>query len=563
MRRIYLVRHGMPEFPGGEKCCIGRTDLPLSEEGRGQMRALKERFGTVDMEEPEAIYTSPLKQCVESAQILSGGRIPVIEIEDMREIDMGEWEGQSFSYIRARHPEEYRRRGEDMAHFAPPGGESFIKCQNRARAVFERVQRETRGNVLLLSHAGFNRALISALEDRRLKDLMEIPQEYGAVYAHVDYIFDALITAAGLSSRMGDFKPLMELGGERILDRELDTLRAGGAREIVIVTGHRAPEIRGAAESHSFEYPGAVTCLNNEAYAATNMFDSVCIGIRYFLEKLETPEGKSLDGIFVLPVDVPLFTRFTMELEKKAFAQGESDVYCPRYGWITGHPILLRASVLRALSEYGGDKGLKGAYERTGARVVQVDTIDLGAVTDADTKQDYKMLESYAKVRDIPNKLVCRELLAWFKIGEDTARHCESVAGLAVQMAEKCNAAGAALNLDLVYAGGLLHDVGKGSVDHAAAGGRILSMLAHRSVAEVVADHMDLPEEKLNAVNESLIVFLADKLTKGEQRATIEERFAAKRARFKENPEALAALEERYRKAKRAEALFLALTDGI
>lgn len=173
------------------------------------------------------------------------------------------------------------------------------------------------------------------------------------------------------------------------------------------------------------------------------------------------------------------------------------------------------------------------------------------------------MLESYAKVRDIPNKLVCRELLAWFKIGEDTARHCESVAGLAVQMAEKCNAAGAALNLDLVYAGGLLHDVGKGSVYHAAAGGRILSMLAHRSVAEVVADHMDLPEEKLNAVNESLIVFLADKLTKGEQRATIEERFAAKRARFKENPEALAALEERYRKAKRAEALFLALTDGI
>ena len=55
MRRIYLVRHGMPEFPGGEKCCIGRTDLPLSEEGRGQMRALKERFGTMGMEEPEVI----------------------------------------------------------------------------------------------------------------------------------------------------------------------------------------------------------------------------------------------------------------------------------------------------------------------------------------------------------------------------------------------------------------------------------------------------------------------------------------------------------------------------
>ena len=563
MRRIYLVRHGMPEFPGGEECCIGRTALPLSEEGLNQMRALKERFGTTDMEAPEIIYTSPLKQCVESAQILSGGRIPVIVIEDMREIDMGEWEGRSFSDIRTQYPEEYRRRGEDMAHFAPPGGESFIKCQNRAREVFEQIQRKTRGNVLLLSHAGFNRALISTLEDRPLKDLMEISQEHGEVYAHEDCIFDGLITAAGLSSRMGDFKPLMKLGGENLLDRELDTLRAGGAREIVIVTGRRASEIRGAADSHSFEYPGMVTCLGSEPNDETNMFDSVCTGIRYFLEKLKTPEGKSLDGIFILPVDVPLFTRFTMELEKWAFEEGNGDVYCPRYGWITGYPILIRASVLKELLEYEGDKGLKGAYKHIRARVVRVDTIDLGAVTDADTKQDYKMLESYAKVRDIPNKLVCRELLAWFKIGEDTVKHCEAVAGLAVQMAEKCNEAGAALNPDLVYAGGLLHDIGKGSVDHAAAGGRILSMLAHRSVAEVVADHMDPPEEKMNAVNESMLVFLADKLMKGEQRVTIEERFAAKQARFRENPEALAALEGRYKKAKRAEALVSALTGDL
>lgn len=262
-------------------------------------------------------------------------------------------------------------------------------------------------------------------------------------------------------------------------------------------------------------------------------------------------------------MDVPLFTRFTMELEKWAFEEGNGDVYCPRYGWITGYPILIRASVLKELLEYEGDKGLKGAYKHMRARVVRVDTIDLGAVTDADTKQDYKMLESYAKVRDIPNKLVCRELLAWFKIGEDTVKHCEAVAGLAVQMAEKCNEAGAALNPDLVYAGGLLHDVGKGSVDHAAAGGRILSMLAHRSVAEVVADHMDPPEEKMNAVNESMLVFLADKLMKGEQRVTIEERFAAKQARFRENPEALAALEGRYKKAKRAEALVFALTGDL
>ena len=37
MRTIYLIRHGKPEFPDERKYCIGRTDLPLSEEGRTQI----------------------------------------------------------------------------------------------------------------------------------------------------------------------------------------------------------------------------------------------------------------------------------------------------------------------------------------------------------------------------------------------------------------------------------------------------------------------------------------------------------------------------------------------
>ena len=50
---------------------------------------------------------------------------------------------------------------------------------------------------------------------------------------------------------------------------------------------------------------------------------------------------------------------------------------------------------------------------------------------------------------------------------------------------------------------------------------------------------MDLPEEKLGYLNESLIVYLADKQVQGERRVTIEERFAAKREKFKDNPEAI------------------------
>ena len=95
----------------------------------------------------------------------------------------------------------------------------------------------------------------------------------------------------------------------------------------------------------------------------------------------------------------------------------------------------------------------------------------------------------------------------------------------------------------------------KHTPEHPETGAGWLRLLGHTGIADIVADHMDLPEEKLGYLNESLIVYLADKQVQGERRVTIEERFAAKREKFKDNPEALAGVERRYQLAKRAEAL--------
>ena len=100
MRTIYLIRHGKPEFPDERKYCIGRTDLPLSEEGRTQIRALGETFAGRRIEK---IYTSPLKRCRESAAILQeviDRSIPIEVVDGLAEIDMGEWDGHSFDEIR-------------------------------------------------------------------------------------------------------------------------------------------------------------------------------------------------------------------------------------------------------------------------------------------------------------------------------------------------------------------------------------------------------------------------------------------------------------------------------
>ena len=228
MGTLYLIRHGLPAFEG-EKRCIGATDLPLSEEGREQMRRVRERLQHANI---RRIYVSPMARTRESAQIISGGYIPVTEVPELQEIHMGCWENLTFSEIRERYPEDYEARGKNFADFKPEGGETFRECRRRAYLAYRRILTEADGNIAIVAHAGLNRALISLLEDRSLSEVMEIPQAYGSVYHwNIGPRLGAVITAAGCSSRMGSLKPLLPLGGESLLERECRTLFRAGARQ--------------------------------------------------------------------------------------------------------------------------------------------------------------------------------------------------------------------------------------------------------------------------------------------------------------------------------------------
>ena len=80
----------------------------------------------------------------------------------------------------------------------------------------------------------------------------------------------AVVAAAGLSSRMGDFKPLLPLDGDTVIGRCLSNLRGAGATDIVVVTGHRAGELARLLED------SGVTLVRNAAYAETQMFRGTC-----------------------------------------------------------------------------------------------------------------------------------------------------------------------------------------------------------------------------------------------------------------------------------------------
>ena len=176
MRKIYLLRHCETElFP--QKRCIGSTDIHLSENGVRHAQRLRRYFASKSI---SGIFCSDASRAVKTAEIISDGKIQVAKLTELREINMGDWDGMYFNAIKSKYPDEYRQRGLDFAAFAPPNGESFADCQKRAVNAFRTISENT-SNIIIVAHAGFNRALLCGFCNIDLQELFSIPQPFGCV----------------------------------------------------------------------------------------------------------------------------------------------------------------------------------------------------------------------------------------------------------------------------------------------------------------------------------------------------------------------------------------------
>jgi len=177
-KKIYLVRHGKI-LCGEEKRYIGITDLPLSEEGIEQAERLKEYFSETALSKA---YMSPLNRCVQTADIILKGReVEKVKIDSLKELNMGEWDDKSFEYIKSLFPEQFEERGNNIADFVPPGGESFEMLRKRVMPVFEDITGRMSGNTLIIAHAGVNRVILGSLSGISLNEVFKIQQPYGCV----------------------------------------------------------------------------------------------------------------------------------------------------------------------------------------------------------------------------------------------------------------------------------------------------------------------------------------------------------------------------------------------
>ena len=187
----------------------------------------------------------------------------------------------------------------------------------------------------------------------------------------------ALIVAAGMSRRMGEFKPMLSIGSISVAQRVIATLSQAGVSKIVMVTGYNAPML----ERHLAG--NGIIFLRNENYETTQMFDSVKIGLDYL-------HGKC-DKVLFTPVDVPLFTAKTV----KTILDTGAPLVCPMCEGKQGHPILIADHLLPEILNDCGEQGLKGAMDRCSVPLLRIDVEDFGTIHDADTPEDLSLLLDY------------------------------------------------------------------------------------------------------------------------------------------------------------------------
>ena len=204
----------------------------------------------------------------------------------------------------------------------------------------------------------------------------------------------ALIVAAGMSSRMGEFKPMLSIGSISVAQRVVATLSQAGVSKIVMVTGYNATILERHLSGNGIIF------LRNENYETTQMFDSVKIGLRYLQDKC--------DRILFTPVDVPLFTAKTV----RTILDSGAELACPMCEGKQGHPILIANKLIPEILKDCGEMGLKGAMDRCSIPLARIEVDDPGTIHDADTPEDFSALVDYHNsqlVRPVVNVSLSKE----------------------------------------------------------------------------------------------------------------------------------------------------------
>jgi phosphoserine phosphatase len=178
--RIILLRHGHVAWHDPVRF-RGLADLELTERGHRQARAAA--LAVAARWRPDAIYTSPLTRCRQTAAAVAAPfRLEPQAVPGLVDIDYGKWQGLTHDEARAGWPQESDTWFRHPHLAAIPGGETLASVLARASAaLLDILRRHPEDTVTVIAHDSVNRVLLLFALGSPLSRYWQIEQDACAI----------------------------------------------------------------------------------------------------------------------------------------------------------------------------------------------------------------------------------------------------------------------------------------------------------------------------------------------------------------------------------------------
>jgi molybdenum cofactor cytidylyltransferase len=188
----------------------------------------------------------------------------------------------------------------------------------------------------------------------------------------------AIILAAGMSTRMGQNKLLLDFKNKPLIAHAVDTLLRSEVDEIIVVLGHEAEKVQEILQGKQ------VTLVRNSDYRE-GLSSSVRAGVQAV--------SRQTDGIMVYLADQPLLEPADVNRIVRAFIhakQVNKSIVIPFFDGQRGNPVLLDSSYRGAILGVVGDVGCKGVIKRYPDKVFVIEMENDHVVRDVDNMAEYE-----------------------------------------------------------------------------------------------------------------------------------------------------------------------------
>ncbi len=155
---IHFIRHGACE-ESRKGVYVGTKDVELSKDGIKELKKLDKEFvypGTA------VVFTSPLKRCLQTCEILYPAMKPIV-IDDLRECSFGEWEGRTADSLVSN--EDFKKWLAGDTSVKPPKGESGAEFTKRICKIFQNIVdgliKTGNTDAVIVTHGGVIMTLLS------------------------------------------------------------------------------------------------------------------------------------------------------------------------------------------------------------------------------------------------------------------------------------------------------------------------------------------------------------------------------------------------------------------